>query len=166
MKRYVFRGYSKSYASLFKKEKKRLQRILGQKAIIEHIGSTAVLGLGGKGIIDILILVPKTKIQQASKKLQKAGYLFRPSASTPERLFFRTDYEKKAVRPIHIHLTFSKKELKEKLAFRNYLLAHPEEIKKYAKIKKKAVRFAKGEGERYREYKEKFIKNIMRKAMR
>jgi len=166
MKRYIYEKYTPKYKTRFLKEKKFLEKILGSDAVIEHIGSTAVPGLGGKGIIDIMIFAPKSKIQTYSGKLQKAGYLFRENASKPNRLFFRTDYENKTMRKIHIHLTFSRKELAEKMAFRDFMISHPVEAKKYAKLKKKAIKFAEGEGKRYRKYKESFLKTITKKALK
>jgi len=166
MKRYIYEDYAPKYKTLFLKEKKSLEKILDSDAVIEHIGSTAVPGLGGKGIIDIMIFAPKSKIQNYSGKLQKAGYLFRENASKPDRLFFRTDYENKTMRKIHIHLTYNKKELREKTAFRDYLVAHPKDAQRYAELKKKAVEFAQGTGERYRKYKEGFLSAITKKALK
>jgi GrpB-like predicted nucleotidyltransferase (UPF0157 family) len=53
MKKYVFKPYSKNFPELFQKEKERIVSNLNLPLVIEHIGSTAVPGLGGKGIIDI-----------------------------------------------------------------------------------------------------------------
>ena len=167
MKRYIYEAYNPKYKLRFLREKTRLEKVLGKRNLIEHVGSTAVPGLGGKGIIEIMILAPKSKIQSYSRKLQRAGFLFRKNAtSKPDRLFFRTDYEDKPMRKVHVHITYSKKELREKIAFREYMIAHPKDAHRYAEIKKKAVKFAKGEGERYRKYKEKFLSNITKKALK
>jgi len=69
LKKYSFNKYSRKYKQFFNREKIKLKKIF-PKAEIEHIGSTAVFGLGGKGIIDIAISVPKNQIQKAIKKLQ------------------------------------------------------------------------------------------------
>ena len=51
MEKYKFRKYDPKFGELFKREKAKLKKIIpGIK--IEHIGSTAVPSLGGKGIID------------------------------------------------------------------------------------------------------------------
>ena len=45
--------------------------------IIEHIGSTAVLGLSAKPIIDILVGVPKQfELDECIEPLTNKGYLF------------------------------------------------------------------------------------------
>lgn len=148
-------------------EKKRLRTVLGNSAKIEHIGSTAIAGLGGKGIIDIVIGVLKSKIAWSKKDLEEVGYEFREKASYPERLFFRRDYlYKNRKRRIHVHLVeFESRDWKEMVGFRNYLLKHLEAVDKYVEIKKEAVKKAQGKGEIYRKHKEKFIKSITKKAL-
>ena len=61
-KKYSFNKYLDIYRKLFIKEKYKLVSIL-PNAKIEHVGSTSIIGLGGKGIIDIAISVPKNKIE-------------------------------------------------------------------------------------------------------
>ena len=163
MQKYVFRKYENEYPRLFKKEKRTLQKVCGPKATIEHVGSTAVKGLGGKGIIDIAVGVPKNNLEEYSNKLQNAHYELRQEASTDERLFFRKD---DANRRIHLHLTvFGSRDWTEMTAFRDYLTLHPEEAGKYSDLKKKAALVAKGNGKAYRKYKEKFITRLTRKAI-
>jgi len=162
MKKYVFRKYDSKYRRFFSTEKGKIQKIVGSKPLIEHVGSTSIPKLGGKGILDILLAVPKNIISNTSKKLQKAGYEFRGVASTNSRLFFRRDYKtSNGSRRVHIHLTFTgSKDQKEMIAFRNYLTSHTNIAKEYEKIKINAVKFSKGKGELYKKHKEKFILDI------
>ena len=164
MKKYFFRKYTPKYLAFFISEKKKIVKTLGSSAKIEHVGSTAIPGLGGKGILDIAVGVSKSKIAEAKDKLEKASYEFREKASYPERLFFRIDYPyKNRKRRIHIHLTkFNGQDWKEMIGFRNYLLKHPEAVKEYITIKKQGVKIAKGDGEKYRKHKERFIKNVLK----
>ena len=168
MQKYVFRKYDPEYRVFFTSEKKKIAITLGSTAKIEHVGSTAILDLGGKGILDIAVGVSKSKIAEAKKKLEKADYEFREKASYPERLFFRRDYPyKNRKRRIHIHLTkFNGQDWKEMIGFRNYLLKHPDAVEQYIKIKKEGVKKALGDGEKYRKHKEKFIENILRKTLK
>ncbi|MDP3639719.1 MAG: GrpB family protein [Nanoarchaeota archaeon] len=168
MKKYIFRKYTPKYLKFFSSEKKRIVKALGSTVKIEHVGSTAIASLGGKGIVDIVVGVSKAKLQEAKKKLEKAGYEFREKASYPERLFFRRDYPyKNRKRRIHIHLVkFGGTDWKEMIGFRNYLLKHPEVVEQYVKIKKEAVKKADGRGGVYRKHKENFIKSITKKALR
>ncbi len=168
MKKYVFRKYNPIYAKFFEMEKKRLQKLLGSSAKIEHVGSTAIQNLGGKGILDILIGVSKNRIQKSRMELEKTDYEFREKAGSPERFFFEKDYlHKRGKRRVHIHLTpINSREWKQIISFRNWLRKHPEVIKEYVKIKKAAVKKARGDGEVYRKCKEKFIASVLEKALR
>lgn len=88
MKKYTFKPYSKIFPELFLKEKRRIASHIKSILAIEHIGSTSVPNLGGKGIIDIAIAVPKHDMDAVREQLQKLGYEFRPTFSTPDRSYF------------------------------------------------------------------------------
>jgi len=168
MQKYVFRKYNPKYRVFFALEKKKISKALGSKVKIEHVGSTAIPGLGGKGILDIVVGVSKSKIVEIKKKLEKAGYEFREKASYPERLFFRHDYSYQSrKRRVHIHLTkFNGQDWKEIIGFRNHLLKHTDAVEQYVKIKKEGVKKSLGDGEKYRKHKEKFIEDILREALK
>lgn len=159
MNKYIFKQYNPIFPELYKKEEQRLKQILGDKYLIEHIGSTAVPDLGGKGIIDIMISVPRELINQVSQLLQKqAGYEFRASGGDEERLFHQQD-------GYHVHVTFQESESgKKALAFRDYLRKHPKDLKRYAEFKQKAVTQAKGDRDTYLKVKQPVIDEIIKKA--
>ncbi|MBI2669041.1 GrpB family protein [Candidatus Woesearchaeota archaeon] len=164
MNKYAFRHYHPEYSKFFTLEKKRVQLILSF-AEVEHIGSTAIRGLSGKGILDISIGVPKNKLLLAKKILQRRGYEFRAKASTKQRFFFRRDCPyKRGIRRVHLHLTkLGGKDWREMLFFRNYLRKNPKARQEYVNLKKEAVRLACGVGELYRKHKQKFIQDILQK---
>ncbi len=87
MKKYLFRPYSKIFPELFEKERERIAPHLKQSVIIDHVGSTAVPELGGKGIIDIAIAASKEEMDLIAEQLQLLGYDFRKPHSTTERFF-------------------------------------------------------------------------------
>ena len=163
MKKYVFKPYSAIFPELFEKEKKRIVSHLEKVLTIEHIGSTAVPHLGGKGIIDIAIAVNKDDMETISKQLQSLGYVFRPTFSTPDRFYFiiyLSDPEE-GTRRYHVHLTYPENsEWKEFIEFRDYLRNCPEALQEYAELKKQAALDANQEGERYRKIKEPMFKKI------
>jgi len=168
MQKYIFRKYNPKYRAFFIKEKNNLAKALGSSVKIEHVGSTAIPGLGGKGILDIVLGVLKSKMATAKKKLEANGYEFVEGAGTPERLFFWRDCPyKKGKRRIHIHLTkLGGQDWEEMIGFRDHLLKHPDVVKQYIKIKKEGVKKALGDGEIYRKHKEKFIEDILKKALK
>jgi GrpB-like predicted nucleotidyltransferase (UPF0157 family) len=103
--------------------------------------------LGGKGIVDIIVGIAKSKIDEVKKKLEKAGYEFREKAGTAERLFFRRDYTyKNKTRRVHIHLIkFGGKEWNTVIGFRDHLLQYPEMVEEYSNIKKEGIKKALGD---------------------
>jgi GrpB-like predicted nucleotidyltransferase (UPF0157 family) len=168
MKKYVFKPYSKIFPLLFDQEKLRLASHLKGDLKIEHVGSTAVSQLEGKGIIDIAIAVDKKEMDSISKQLQELGYEFRPNYSTPDRLYFIVylpDPEE-GKRRYHIHLTYPEsQDWKDLIFLRDYLRSHPEEAKKYGELKEKAANESNEVGEKYRMLKDPLIREILEKNM-
>jgi GrpB-like predicted nucleotidyltransferase (UPF0157 family) len=172
--KYVFRPYSSIFPELFKREERRLRSVLGEGIRIEHIGSTSVPGLGGKVVIDILVLSPKGSWEKIKGKLKALGYLYRPKdrERESEKLFFMADLadSELGTRLYHVHLSFDgSSELKNSIGFRDYLRAHPKELKEYAAIKKKAAleaqKFSSKDEMRdiYGKVKEEFIEKVLSK---
>lgn len=163
MKKYVFKPYNKIFPELFEKEKERISSQVSKILNIEHVGSTAVLNLGGKGIIDIAVAVKKQDMEAVCQELQGLGYEFRPNFSTPDRFYFvifLPDPEEET-RRYHVHLTYPENpEWKDFIGFRDYLRTHPIEAKEYGEIKKKAAIEANHDGTRYRKIKESMIQKI------
>ncbi len=163
--KYIFDPYDEIFPALFQKEKTRILSQVNNVLQIEHVGSTAVPGLDGKGIIDIGILTEKDNMASVSSILQNIGYEFRPSFSTSDRLYFVAKLPdlKKGVRRYHIHLTYPDSPIWEELTgLRDYLIKHPVARNEYAKLKEKAVK-AGLEGEAYRKAKEPFLKKVLKK---
>ncbi|HSX10660.1 MAG TPA: GrpB family protein [Chlamydiales bacterium] len=166
MKKYVFKPYRESFPHLFEKEKKRIASHVKNNLTLEHIGSTAVPHLGGKGIIDIGIAVRKEEMEAVSDQLQQLGYEFRPSHSTSDRYFLRADLpdEEEGIRRYHVHLMHPTwREWKEMLFFRDYLRSHPDEVEIYAEIKRKAADAANEDGAKYRQQKDPLFKKVLKK---
>lgn len=165
MKKYVFKPYNPLFPKLFENEKKRIAHHVKDALQIEHIGSTAVPGLGGKGIIDLAIAAEK--MDSASNQLQSLGYELRTNGSTPERFFFRADLpdEEEKLRRYHVHLMRpSCEDWKNLLVFRDYLRNHPIEAKKYEDLKRLAVSEANEDGKTYRKLKDPFFERILKLA--
>lgn len=156
-KKYVFKPYHTTFPELFQKEKERIVMACQAALQIEHVGSTAVPGLGGKGIIDIAIGVKPGCFEAIIHELQNIGYEHRPHFSTPSRAYLiiclPDPIEEK--RRYHVHLTDPDgEEWKDLLGFRDYLRAHSQEAQEYAEIKKRAAVEANQDGAIYRKLKE------------
>jgi aminoglycoside phosphotransferase (APT) family kinase protein/GrpB-like predicted nucleotidyltransferase (UPF0157 family)/dephospho-CoA kinase len=169
-KKYVYKPYNELFSKLFLEEKRRLLNILKEECFdVEHIGSTAIPGLGGKGIIDIGITVAKENFDSSFHKIESLGYIFRETGSSPERWFFRIDLPdpQEGTRRYHVHLTFPESiEWKKLIAFRDYLRLHPSVLEEYAELKRKSAEEVNENGALYRKKKSPFFEKVLAKALK
>ena len=133
---------------------------------IEHIGSTSIIGMSAKPIIDIVIGVDDLKKVDKTlfKELEKAGF-FRLKVNRPNEIvlakFLDESYK---VKTHFIHLVEYKKDLWHNLVFfRDYLNNNKEDREKYLDIKKKYVSKSSTGIIDYTNYKENFVKEIYKK---
>jgi len=105
---------------------------------IEHVGSTAIPGLGGKGIIDIAIRTPKNMISQFTNELVKIGYEYNPQhPKTKSDIFLQRRIKHKGKeRRVHVHLALDDNYWNSYIVFRDHLKKYEKERNEYAKIKK------------------------------
>ncbi|MGH2523355.1 MAG: GrpB family protein, partial [Anaerolineales bacterium] len=96
--------YDPRWPQIFEVEKVRILGVIGEKVVaIEHMGSTAIPGLGAKPIIDIMVAVPGLDDAPGCvQPLQGIGYEYVPEfeAFIPERRYFR----KGTPRSHHLHM--------------------------------------------------------------
>jgi GrpB-like predicted nucleotidyltransferase (UPF0157 family) len=166
--KFSFKPYNSKYKIYFKKEQKQLQDTLGKNASIEHIGSTYISKLGGKGIVDVVVGMNNKNLEKYIIPLEKSNYVYRKCASKPGRIFFRKDYLFKGkVRRVHIHLVkYKSHEWNELILFREFLKNHPSNAKEYGALKKKAVHQSKGNGLIYKNIKGTYINKILTKILK
>jgi len=160
--------YNPGWPLRFAEEKAALLEAIGHwVVVIEHIGSTAVPGLGAKPIIDIMVGV---------RQLADARYCIAPLAAIgyeyvsqfedemPERRYFRKGSQ---TRHFHLHMVELASEFWQRhLAFRDYLCAHPEAVREYEALKRRLASQYGTDREGYTEAKTKFIRLIEEIAMR
>lgn len=167
MKKYIFKPYCLIFPQLFEFEKQRIKKVLHSSDLIEHVGSTAVPGLGGKGIIDIYIATGKNKMVLLSKKLHNLGYEYNVDAGSEERYFHSTNLPDpiEKIRRYHVHVTFPKsQEWIRAMKLRDYLRIHPKDVQKYAEAKKLAAGKANENREIYIKMKSPVLEEIIKKA--
>ncbi len=163
MEKYVYREYDEKCPVIFQREKALLQQILGLEVVIEHVGSTAIYGLGGKGIIDILVGTSDSDFERVIDALSRSGYAYSLKASTDKRKFLKmTNEEGEEIRVIHIHVTrFQGEEWNNMTRFRDALRQDQSLKKEYAQLKKTAASIARGDGKKYRHLKNDFIERVI-----
>lgn len=168
-RKYKFQPYSKDYPKMFQKEKYFLTKLFSpiKKKEIHHIGSTSVPNLGGKRVIDIIIVVSKSEIKKSKSILKKGGFVFHHTMKKKRSFFYKyyLDKEKKPVL-VHLHLTyFNSGEIEKALAFRDYLREFPKVRKEYELIKKKGSNLHSKNGCKYVAHKLDFVKSTLSKAL-
>lgn len=158
--------YNKRYQKIFERIRKKVFKATGNKDI-HHIGSTAVPGLGGKGIIDIMIGINKwEEAKDIIKKLKKTGFRHIHRKRERGRLFLSKHREPT---PDNIHIHIVKKEsktYKKLLNFRDYLRKNGKEAKRYFKLKSEWSKKAKGNRAKYTKLKEGYINEILNRIFK
>jgi len=131
--------YDPHWKVIFETEKVALSEAIGSNALtIEHIGSTAVIGLSAKPIVDILIEVSSLeKLDAAHKKINALGYTIKGENGISGRRYFQKGG---CQRSHHVHAFQSNDlHLYRHRAFKEYLIAHPAVASEYCSIKKGAA---------------------------
>ena len=127
--------YDAEWSNLFQSLGRQLRNGLQELADrIDHIGSTSILGVAAKPIVDIQISVPNLEPMAAYKAvLESQGYVWRPDNPDLTKRYFR---ERPGSRRTHIHVRQSGSWGEQfALLFRDYLRTHPEDAVTYAKLK-------------------------------
>lgn len=154
-------SYNRKFPKIFEKEKKKISKTTGINNI-SHIGSTAVPGLGGKGIIDTMIGIKNwEKANSIIKKLKNLGFThIRPKEKG--RIFLSKN-RGLSLNNIHIHIVKEKsKQYKDLLSFRDYLRKNKKEVEKFFKLKLKWSGETGGNRKKYGELKESYVRRILK----
>jgi GrpB-like predicted nucleotidyltransferase (UPF0157 family) len=154
---------------LFEEEARRLRAVLDPSQIIglEHFGSTAIPGLSAKPIIDILIAVRSLAVAQATviEALRNPDYVYWADNPKKDRMFFvRGMPPFGSKHSHHVHVTEPHGEMWQRLAFRDYLRAHPEEADAYERLKRRLAAEHRTDREAYTEAKSAYVESVIGKA--
>lgn len=121
----------------FHLEAQRLLVSLGDNAMaVHHIGSTSLPGCFAKPIIDILVVVKNLNlVDEQACALESIGYEAKGEFGIPSRRYFRKENSQR-IRTHHVHAyEVGNEQIARHLAFRDFLLAHPEWASKYSQLK-------------------------------
>lgn len=134
----ILSDYSPCWKQEYESEKSRLRHVIGSGIVrINHIGSTAVLGLVAKPTIDILMEIKNyLDTEKLITVLEKSGYIYtaQPNNPPPHMMFLKgyttRGFEGQA---FHLHVRFLGDW--DELYFRDYLAAHKDIAEKYGRLK-------------------------------
>jgi len=161
--------YDTAWPERYQRERDLILDAIGAQLVrIEHIGSTAVPGLGAKPVIDIIASLPTLQDhRQCVGPLRSLGYQHRGEAGIPGRQFFRKIDPDTGRRTCHLHLVAEADPFfDEHVLFRDFLHAHPAVADEYDRLKRTlATRFG-NDRESYTNAKASFISTVLGNAGR
>ena len=132
-------------------------------ASIEHVGSTAIPGLASRPIIDIDIIISHDYVADGQiTAIESLGYLHEGE----KRMIGRHAFRQLNLLPRHhLYLCLSDSgALKNHLAFRDYLLRHPEKVAEYSSLKQRLAMLYPYDRQSYIKGKTGFIVACLREA--
>jgi GrpB-like predicted nucleotidyltransferase (UPF0157 family) len=151
-------AYDSRWPDLFQTESRAISDVLGNLIVhIHHIGSTAVPGLATKPTIDILLEVEDVnELDGFNAEMEKLGYTPEGEYGIPGRRYF---HKGDPDRTYHIHaFNAGSSGAVRHIAFRDYLIAHPQIAREYGELKRRCARDCDNDIEKYGDLKNDFIK--------
>ena len=155
----IVKDYNFDYPKMYQEEEKKIKRILKDNLVfIEHIGSTSIPNLKSKPIIDILISVNSLEdVDLKKNEFEKIGYEYMGEFGIKNRRYLRKGGDERT-HQIHIFHKDDEFNLNRHLAFKKYLLNHPDVCKEYGDLKEKLALKFPYDIDGYCDGKEEFIK--------
>lgn len=134
----------------------------GASWVIEHIGSTAVPGLVAKPIIDLAVRVERLEeVEEYRDRLAVIGFVGIPGGPRTHRVLAREADGRRA----HLAHFFDAEQWDacNQRIFRDWLLSHPEDRRRYEQVKRAAAREATG-GRDYTARKTAIVQEVVDRA--
>jgi GrpB-like predicted nucleotidyltransferase (UPF0157 family) len=168
MSNYRIDRYDPDWPRLARDEMVRIAAALGlDPGKVEHVGSTAVAGLGAKPIIDIMAgITGFSGIEDKRpvwKPLESLGYDHRGIETVPGTLYIR----KAEPRRYNLHMTeYGNEFWISHMLFRDYLRSHAEVARQYEDLKRRLMADLGPEPDQaaYNERKSAFIAGVIARA--
>lgn len=136
MQKIIVVDYDPIWPKIFEQIHSGIWPVLNDVALaIEHVGSTSVIGLAAKPIIDMSVIVPTAvEIQISIDRLAKLGYVHRGNLGIDGREAFISPEGT----PAHYLYLCPQNSLglANQLAVRDYLRTHAATAEEYSKLKK------------------------------
>ncbi len=134
--------------------------------LIEHVGSSAVPGCAGKGILDILVAVPEETFHEVRDYIDKLGFQKQEGKDPfPESRPMRVGaFTYKDIRyNVHVHIVKrGMPEVDALIKFRDKLRGNPALIREYINEKKKIIASGVLDSADYSNAKTDFIKSVLK----
>jgi GrpB-like predicted nucleotidyltransferase (UPF0157 family) len=152
----------------FHAEATRVAAALGDNVVaIHHVGSTAIPGIHAKPVIDLLVEAAELAgVDRRTPAMEALGYEAMGEYGIPGRRYFRRD-DGEGTRTHNLHAFLAgSAEVERHLAFRDYMIAHPDEARAYGELKRKLAAEHPRSMDAYMDGKDGFIREMDRRAAR
>jgi GrpB-like predicted nucleotidyltransferase (UPF0157 family) len=159
--------YDSDWPRLYQLEVVRLREALGNEIVsVSHIGSTAIPGMSAKPIIDVLLEVMTiSKLDDYNEVMMELGYTPKGEFGIPGRRYFSRN-DSNNIRTHHVHaFQTGNMGLIRHLAFRDYMIAHPEDADKYAQLKIELAEAFQWDIDGYCDGKDSYVSEMEEKAL-
>jgi GrpB-like predicted nucleotidyltransferase (UPF0157 family) len=157
-----FEGYDKGYPLAFARLVDEVHRVL-PLVRVEHVGSTSVPGLGGRRVLDGVVVSNPEDHERFREKLLSIGFADFPWAHIKPMLKGSIQFNGKEF-PVLLYLLPAEHEyVKGWIAFREYMRRHPEEIEKYARVKQAAIRNGQSDPGSYQQAKTPYLEDLAKR---
>jgi GrpB-like predicted nucleotidyltransferase (UPF0157 family) len=146
---------------------KQLKQVFGEAAAdIQHVGSTSIVGIQAKPILDIAVAVYQLDdVLPLIPALGANGFIHRAKNDTAAELFFICGDLSTEIITHHIHVVvFNSREWNGYLDFRDFMNAHRSYAEEYEQLKKSLLQKYPNDRLSYTNGKAEFIQNILFKA--
>ena len=165
LKRGILRlsSYRDEWPVLYESEQETIQSAIGDHIVdIQHVGSTAIVGMPAKPILDIAVAVEDfEKARDCIAPLAALGYSFKGENGIPRRHYFM----KGEPCTLHIHMVEETSDEWAKLIlFRDYLRSDQRVAAEYARLKAALLDRLAGDRKAYQASKAQFIEEVLQKA--
>jgi GrpB-like predicted nucleotidyltransferase (UPF0157 family) len=151
----------------FQQESQQLAWVMGENIVaIHHIGSTAIPSIYAKPVIDFLIEVKSiAKTDEQNGAMTTIGYEALGEFGLPGRRYFRKNRSPE-IRTHNVHTyEVGSPEITRHLAFRDYMIAHPDDAQQYSELKRQLAKQYPHDIEGYMDGKDEFVKMMEKKAL-
>ncbi|HEY4202818.1 MAG TPA: GrpB family protein [Devosiaceae bacterium] len=158
--------YSPAWVGEFRHAAERLRARLENTAIrIDHIGSTAIVGVPAKPVIDIQVSVVSFQSMDSLQiQMEKAGFVWRRDNPELTKRYFR---EQSGSPRTHVHVRQHGSWHEQwALLFRDYMRMHPEEHSPYAELKHRLAAHFGSDRQGYTDAKDDHFWSVIRRADR
>jgi len=159
--------YREDYTKIYEDEKEELLKIYKDRiSSIDHVGSTSIKNIKFKPIIDILIQTDDLDYFKKFTELNVEGevYTVKKEPTMVGDYLIRKEENGKVKAFIHVYKTGDMNGITS-IMFRDYMNSHEDEKKRYEELKIELYNKYKNERKQYTLGKDKYIKEIINKAI-